>query len=335
MFHAPKETVGGSQELRLPFWNQFQLGEDREGLERVRFLQESVPRSVQELERLHDKFDFTNSAGAQFDVAIDIFVTDDVSLDPPFQRENFIEQIRRGAPRVNEGLMLAKKFVSEFAAATNSSRLDEREPFPGFTEAGIIIFHALERAREGASRSFGPKPEIDPKERPGRIRSRKGFSNFGSEQVEPFVVSEARRNLPFVAVKEDDVDIGTMIQFAAAQFSQPKNREIGLRSAAAVAQLGVPVSVNFSQANFRQERQLERRFLQGGGLSHFTQRDPDHFASLPKPKRAKVFGGNRITSGGLQFGQHFALAARRGTDRRTVQPKKDLGMSHQARGADA
>ena len=127
---------------------------------------------------------------------------------------------------INEGLVLAKKFVGELAAAANPSRLDQREPFPGFAEARIVILHALERARERSGCSFRPEAEIDPKERPIRARSGKGLPDLGSEQVEPFVIGEVRRNLPFLAVEEDDVDIGTVIQLPAAEFSQPENREI-------------------------------------------------------------------------------------------------------------
>ena len=58
-----------------------------------------MSRSMQELEGLHDKFDFPNPAGAQLDVSLDVFVTNDVPLDPSLDCGNFVEQIRRGAPR--------------------------------------------------------------------------------------------------------------------------------------------------------------------------------------------------------------------------------------------
>ena len=147
-------------------------------------------------------------------------------------------------------------------------------------------------------------------------------------------MSEVRRNLPFLAVKEEDIDIGTMIQFAAAQFSQPKNREIGPWSTAPAAQLCIPVLINFSQANFRQERQLERCLLQRGGFGYFAQRDPDHFASLPKPKRAKVFGGNRIASRALAARPAFrsgCAARNRSPDGSTKEGSPDVAPSARSR----
>ena len=322
---APEETIGCLQVARFTTRDQFQLREDWERLQGTCFLQERVPRSMQELECLNDKFDFTNPACAQLDVPPDVFVTNDVPLDPSLDRGNFVEQIARRALRINEGLMLAEKFVGEFAAAANPSCLDEREPFPGFAETGIVILHALERAGERSGCPFRPEAEIDPKERPGRTQGGKGFYDFGSEQVEPFVITEIRRNLSFLAVKKDDVDVGTMIQFAAAQLSQSKNRELRLRPAAAAAQLCIPVLVNLPDTNFRQERQLEGCFFQRCDFGHLAQRYPEHFASLPKPKRAKVFRGNGIAFRWLQVSQHFAVGARRSTDFRRASQRRISG----------
>ena len=169
----PEEAIGGFQGARFTARDQFQFREDGERFQGACFLQEGVPRSMQELERLNDKFDFANSARAQLDVSLDIFVANDVPLDPSFDRGNFVEQIRRRALGINEGLMLAEKFVGELAAAANPARFDQREPFPGFAKTGIVIFHALERTRERPGGAFRPEPEIDPKERSRRIGAAK------------------------------------------------------------------------------------------------------------------------------------------------------------------
>src|SRR5438105_2051227 len=101
--------------------------------------------------------------------------------------------------------MLAKEFVGKLPTATNSSCFDEREPFPGFAKTGIVVFHAFERTCQGAGLPFRPKAEVDPKKRPGRTQSGKGFHDLGSEEVEPFVITEIRRNLSFFTVKKDEV----------------------------------------------------------------------------------------------------------------------------------
>ena len=91
-----------------------------------------------------------------------------LKLTTNYDRGNFLEQVRRGALWINEGLMLAEKFVGELATAANPSCFYERKPFPGFAETSIVIFHALERAGEWSSSPFRPKAEVDPEKCPGR-----------------------------------------------------------------------------------------------------------------------------------------------------------------------
>jgi len=99
---------------------------------------------MNELQRLHDKFDLTNSAAAKFNVPFQTVRSRDVALDSPFDLCNFVKQVRRWAARVNERLMLAQKFVSQLAIAGDSPRFDQRNPLPRFPKAGVVIFHAFE-----------------------------------------------------------------------------------------------------------------------------------------------------------------------------------------------
>src|SRR5436190_13604881 len=216
---APEEAIGRFQIARFIARDQFQLRENWERFQGACFVQKGMPCSMQELECLNDKFDFTNPACAQLDVLPDVFIANDVPLDPSFDRGNLLKQIRRRTLRINERLMLAEKFVGELATAANPSCFDERKPFPGFAETSIVIFHALERAGERSGSPFRPKPEIDPKKCSGRTQSGKRFHDLGSEEVEPFMIAKIRRNLSFFAVKKNEVDVGTMIQLGATQLS--------------------------------------------------------------------------------------------------------------------
>ena len=67
-------------------------------------------------------------------------------------------------------------------------------------------------------------------------------------------MSEIGRDLSFLAVEKDDVDIGTVIQLPAAELAQAENRKFGLGSAEPMAQLRVPVSINLAQTDFGQQR---------------------------------------------------------------------------------
>src|SRR5215467_15215276 len=105
-----------------------------------------MTRSVDKLQRLHDKLDLPNPAASQFYVALQFVCADDVALDAPFDVGDFIQQISRHTPWVNKRLMLPQEFVSQLTATADSARLDQRKTFPGLAKSGIIIFHAVERA---------------------------------------------------------------------------------------------------------------------------------------------------------------------------------------------
>src|SRR5437762_3431904 len=127
-----------------------------------------MPGSMEELECLNNKFDFADPARAQLDVPPNVFVANDLPLDPSFDRGNFLKQIRGRTLGIDEGLMLTEKLVGQLATAADPSRFDERKPLPGFAETSIVIFHALERAGEWSSSPFRPKTEVDPEKCPGR-----------------------------------------------------------------------------------------------------------------------------------------------------------------------
>src|SRR6476661_7062275 len=104
-----------------------------------------MPRSIDELQRLHDEFDFANAADAKLDVAMELVRSNYVAFNAALDVCDLFEQIRSRALRINKRLMLPQEFIRKFAAAGDASRLDECEAFPCFAETGIIIFHAIER----------------------------------------------------------------------------------------------------------------------------------------------------------------------------------------------
>ena len=99
---------------------------------------------MDQLQRLHDKFDVANAAASEFYVALQVFRSNNVTLDASFDACNLIQQVVRRALRVNERLMLPQEFVSQRTAAGDAACLDQCKPFPSFAEPSVIIFHALE-----------------------------------------------------------------------------------------------------------------------------------------------------------------------------------------------
>ena len=151
MLNTPEKPICLVERQHFIAWKKIQLTKTAQRFERARFLQERMARPVDKLKCLHDKLDFANATAAEFDVAFKLIVSDDVALDAPFDVGNLVEQIGRRTLRINERLMLPQEFVSQLPAAADSARLNQGEALPGFAEAGIIIFHALERSREWPS----------------------------------------------------------------------------------------------------------------------------------------------------------------------------------------
>ena len=224
--------------------------------------------------------------------------------------------------------MLPEKFVDELAAAGDPAGLDQREPFPGLAETGVIIFHALERARERSRLALRPEPQVDAKERAGRIMGGKSLDNFGAELIEPLMIGEVRRDLPFVVVEKDHIDIGAVVQLEAAEFPQSEDSELRVWPAAAAAQFGIPVGVDIAHADFRQGGELLRGLLQRRGFGDFAQCDPKHLSPFPKPERLKFPRKCRALADSLQVGQHCAMTARPGTNFRLREPKENFRMAH-------
>ncbi len=144
-------------------WNQFELGEAPERLQCARFLQERVPRSVNKLQGLHNELDFANPAAAEFDVAFQILLSDNIAFDPSFDVGDLFEQIGCGTFRVNERLMLPQEFVSELTTAADPTSFDQRQALPGFPETAIIVLHAFKRSRQWPGGTFRAQPNIDTK----------------------------------------------------------------------------------------------------------------------------------------------------------------------------
>src|ERR1700736_3345899 len=124
-----------------------------------------MARAVNELKRLHDKFDLANATRAQLDVAAEILLSHDIALDASLDAGDLVEQIGRGTTRINERLMLPQEFVRKLAAAADSAGLDQCQPLPRFAKAAVVMLHTFQRASQRAGGAFGPEAKVDTKKR--------------------------------------------------------------------------------------------------------------------------------------------------------------------------
>src|ERR1700681_2395405 len=155
MLDAPKKPIRFVEFYDFIGRQKVQLMKSAQRFQHARFLQEGVVRPVNELKRLHNKFDLANATGAKLDVASEILLSHDIALDASLDAGDLVEQIGRGTARINERLMLPQEFVSKLAAAADSAGLDPPQPLPTFAKTAVVVLHTFERESQRAGRTFG------------------------------------------------------------------------------------------------------------------------------------------------------------------------------------
>ena len=166
MLDPAQEAVGRLEPPRILVRQEFQFRQSPNHPQGARLLQKRMPRRVQQLQRLHHELDLPNSARAQFHIPLPMLVADNVALDPELDRRDFVEQIRRRTFRKNKRLELAQIIVSQLAIAADPARFDQGQPLPHLAEAGVIIFHALERTHERSGAPSGRRRRSTRKSEP-------------------------------------------------------------------------------------------------------------------------------------------------------------------------
>src|SRR6266511_4015013 len=267
---------------------QVQFTKSSQGSEHTGFLQEWMLRAVDKLECLHDEFDLANAAASKLHVALQLVGSNHVALDASLDVGDLIEQIGRGAFRINKRLMLPQEFVSQLATAGDSARLNQSQALPGFAETGVIIFHALERPGEWPGRTFRTKAQINAKQGAFWMTCGKCLEDFLSQPVKEFVVGNLWRELAFLAVEKEKIDIGTVIQLGASEFTQCQNGELGIRGAVTPSEVRIPMFANAANANIRDLRELRSRFLKWSHVGKFAQRDARHLTAFPDTKACEI-----------------------------------------------
>src|ERR1043166_1815941 len=104
MLDPAQKPVSTFQVDHFVFRDQLEVGQTAQRIERIRFLEESVPRAVNELKRLHDELDFPDPAATEFHIASEPTVADDVTFDPRFNVRDLAQQIGRRTLWIDERL---------------------------------------------------------------------------------------------------------------------------------------------------------------------------------------------------------------------------------------
>src|SRR6266536_5350796 len=124
MFYSPEKPVRLVQRQHFVRRKKVQFTKRSQRLEHTGFLQERIPRSMDQLQRLYDEFDVANTAASKFHVAFQLCRSNNVALDAVLDVRNFIQQIACRAFWINKGLMLPREFVGQLTATSDSACLD-------------------------------------------------------------------------------------------------------------------------------------------------------------------------------------------------------------------
>src|ERR1043166_8318463 len=126
------------------------------------------------------------------------------------------------------------------------------------------------------------------------MRSRKCSKDFFSQPVEELVIGNVRCELAFLAVKKKKINIGTVIQLAAAEFTQCENGKLSRGRPVAVPQFAVPVFKYPTDANLRDLGKLAGCLFKRRDICKFAKRNARHLSAFPETKRCEILCCHRI-----------------------------------------
>src|SRR4029450_11009386 len=116
----------------------------------------------------------------------------------------------------------------------------------------------------------------------------KCLEDFLSKPVEELVIGKLWRELAFLAVEKEKIDIGAVIQLGPSEFTQRQNGEFGIRGTVTLPEFRIPMFADAANANIRDLRQLCSRLLKWGQVRKLAQRDPRHLTAFPDTKRCEI-----------------------------------------------
>src|ERR1700682_3829183 len=117
-----------------------------------------------------------------------------------------------------------------------------------------------------------------------------------------------RRELSFLAVEENKIDIGTVIQFPPTELAHCEDGEFSAGRSVSLAQLRVPVIEDAAYANFCDVRQLCGSLFERRDIRHLAKRDPRHLAVVPGTKGGEITRREWLWR--RQVADHFRTFAR-------------------------
>ncbi len=255
--------------------------------------------AVQALQTLHDEFDIANSAGGEFHVP-ECGVIAGLRIAAQLAR-NFFARANDRAKRdeikfraIDKRLHFADKFISGDDVARGTARLDEHLQFPLARRSAIVGKRGFNAGGENPFAALWAKAQVDTEESAVAGHLGEKFRNALRETHKEFGIccgaEAAAGGGAIAAVNKHQVDVGTVVKFLAAKFSEGENREPriyelafgigGLRQSVIVFEFLFADAQRGIEQNVGKLRKFEGGVGQRGDAENIAQSDAQIFAAL-------------------------------------------------------
>ena len=138
------------------------------------------------------------------------------------------------------------------------------------------------------------------------------------------MIRKSRRELAFFTVKKNKIDIGTVIELAAAQFAKSQDGKIGRGRAKRFPEFCIPMGKDFAHANFGELGQFGGCFFECRCICQLAQCDPGHFLIFPAAKNLEVIYCDITIGSAIKFVRHLDLISTLPADFRLRKPEQKL-----------
>ena len=271
------------------------LGQAEDGPQAVTLAEPRVVPRVEELERLHQELDLADAAHAQLDVApLDPFGAKGL-VDLRLHAADLGDDLGGHAWAEDEGADEVEEARGHARVARAEARLDQRLSLPQLRSLLQVRPVALQREDDAARPPLGAEAEIHPKGvalvRHGLERFHDGPRSAGEVVAVRDASLRAARGLPIIAIDEDEVDVGRIVQLVAAELAhaddgQSRRRTVGVpRLSVVLAKLCLGPSPGGGQAHVGQARELFGGDGEIGVAQDIAAADPQKLAILEAAER--------------------------------------------------
>ena len=166
MLHRAKEPVRFRQPRMVVCTDKACILQSSERLQGVLLAEDRIFSRVHQLQSLYEKFDLSNPAPAQLDVALPFHSPGKGRIDLLFHRHHVFDQVVVQVLPVNERLQHRQQVLPKLQRTGYRACFQHGGPFPRLAPVFIVGFRRPDRNGQFAAFPFRAEPQIDAKNEP-------------------------------------------------------------------------------------------------------------------------------------------------------------------------